>query len=118
VNWVLTKRSDGRYIGATLLETCTVKHIAKTITFLGKVAGQKTAGTECGKRVKVADLAIDVDSDCPACRAAAEKTHASHIALIEYAKTLGVTYSQKDWDDAHGRSHGHPGTHPDAGQGV
>lgn len=79
-----------------------MKHVAKTVTFLGKIAGQKTAGTECGKRVPVAQLAIGVDSDCPGCRAAVEKMHASTIAIIEYAKSVGVTYSQKDWDAAHG----------------
>lgn len=79
-----------------------MKHIAKTITFLGQIAGQKTAGTECGKRVPVAMLAIDSDSDCPTCRAAVEKTHQSHIDIIEYAKSIGVTYSQKDWDGIHG----------------
>lgn len=79
-----------------------MKHIASTITFLGRIAGQKTAATECGKRVPVAQLAIDADSDCPTCRAAVEKMHASTIAVMEYAKSLGVTTLQEDWDRAYG----------------
>ena len=50
-------------------------------------SGFKTAGTLCGKRVKSANLAVDVDADCPHCRAEAEKNHAVSLRMVSMHET-------------------------------
>jgi hypothetical protein len=54
---------------------------------------QKTAKTECGKSVKVASLAMEGATDCPACRAAIEKSVAS---LTTVAASLKERFGESD----------------------
>lgn len=49
--------------------------------FIGRA--QKTARTECGKRVVCSQLAIDAATDCPACRAAVDATIAALNAVAD-----------------------------------
>lgn len=62
-------------------------HVAK----VGFVChNQKTARTECGKTVAVANIAIDTDADCPACRAAMEAHIRGNEAILQHAKAVGL----------------------------
>jgi hypothetical protein len=51
------------------------------------VRHQKTATTECGKKVATAKIAVEADATCPECRAAAERSHAAVKALAAHAAT-------------------------------
>lgn len=51
---------------------------------------QKTVKTECAKHVSVSKIAIETDTDCPACRAAVDKTCNALIQVAEQAASIGV----------------------------
>ena len=59
---------------------------------------QKTVKAECGKRVPCSQVAIESDTDCPACRKAVDDSCLDLIALAEHAAQHGV--EQKVVDDA------------------
>lgn len=42
---------------------------------------QKTTKTECGKRVACSAIAVDADTDCPACRTAVDASTASMLVV-------------------------------------
>lgn len=48
---------------------------------------QKTVKTECGKRIACSQIAIDADTDCPACRAAVD---AHCAAADEFVRRYGA----------------------------
>lgn len=54
----------------------------KHLHTLGIAFGFKTASTCCGKRVKLADLAVTEDTDCPTCRAHAGRQHETYISML------------------------------------
>lgn len=54
----------------------------KHLHTLGIAFGFKTGATCCGKRVKLADLAIAEDADCPTCRAHALAQHTTYSNML------------------------------------
>ena len=60
-----------------------MKHKAY-LSFIGRT--QKTAKTECGKTVKVTQLAIDCDADCPDCRAEVDRTYDALASVAAFQK--------------------------------
>lgn len=64
-----------------------VKHKAQ-FGWVGRT--QKTAKTECGKRVACSSVAVDVDATCPACRATVDKSIESMLAVADsFVERLG-----------------------------
>lgn len=56
-----------------------------TTTFVSSF--QKTATTQCGKKVAVSKIALDQDATCPECRAHVEELRAAIIAVGQRLKT-------------------------------
>jgi hypothetical protein len=54
----------------------------KHLHTLGIAFGFKTGSTCCGKRVKLADLALTEDADCPDCRRHAEEQHKTYSEML------------------------------------
>lgn len=51
---------------------------------------QKTVKAECGKRVPCSQIAIETDTDCPACREAVDKSCAALVTIAEHAAKNGT----------------------------
>jgi hypothetical protein len=68
----------------------TVTHKARHLVWAGKFQPQKTALTECGKRVAVSKLSGADDATCPECRAAVDRDAAAAAALITYGEGRGL----------------------------
>lgn len=62
------------------------------VSFISR--NQKTAKTECGKTVACANIAVQVDADCPACRAAAEDSFNGALLILKHCKERGLDFAE------------------------
>lgn len=73
----------------------TKRRCKAALSFIGR--SQKTAKTECGKRVNCSQIAVDCETDCPECRAAVGRTIEALQSIAKYhEESFGASDMTRD----------------------